>query len=214
MIAVHLIYDLSELYPLLGSLPPGFVLLKNGGGTVFFLLSGISATLGSHPLRRGAQVLLCAAAVSAVTFLAGSPIRFGVLSCLGVCMLLWGALGRLSNAALLALAAASILLGALLPRISVSVPFLYPLGLVRADFQSADYFPLFPFLGYFLSGSCLGRRLYPLRRPLLPFAFTSPLSRFLRLCGRQSLLLYLIHQPVLIALIETAMFLGGAFHEI
>jgi len=215
MIGVHLVYDLTEIYPLFPVYPPLFLFLKNWGGTAFFLLSGISATLGSHPLRRGSQVLLCAAAVSAVTSLAGSPIRFGVLHCLGACMVLWTALRKLPADALLSLAAVCMVLGAAAARTFVSVPFLYPLGLVRADFYSADYFPLFPFLGFFVAGSCLGRHLYAARRSLFPrLSFSSPAARFLRLCGRNSLFLYLAHQPVLIFLIEAAIFTGGVFREI
>ena len=46
MIAVHAIYDLRELYALFPAYPPLFSLLKEQGGAVFFLISGISATLG------------------------------------------------------------------------------------------------------------------------------------------------------------------------
>lgn len=214
MIAVHLVYDLTELYGFF-SPPPLYRLLKNSGGTVFFMLSGICATLGSHPLRRGAQVLLSAAAVSLVTALAGSPVRFGVLHCLGVCMLLWSGIRRLPTAALLPLSTALLALGAVFSRTVVAVPFLYPLGLVRADFYSADYFPLFPFLGFFTAGSWLGRRFYRTRRSLFPHrTFSSPAARFLILCGRHSLILYLAHQPALLLLIEAAIFTGGVLHEL
>ena len=214
MIAVHAIYDLRELYALFPAYPPLFSLLKEQGGAVFFLISGISATLGRHSLKRGLQVFFCGLAVSTVTAAAGFlPIRFGVLHCLGICMLLWALFRSLPSGVLLSLGAVAIVLGAAVARMAVSAPFLYPLGLARPDFQSADYFPLFPFLGYFLAGGWLGRKCYPNRRSLFSAAFSSPLSRFLRFCGRHSLLLYLSHQPVLIGLIEAAIFTGGVFLE-
>ena len=54
------------------------LLLKEQGGAVFFLIAGISATLGRHSLKRGLQVFFCGLAASAVTaaagFLCGSAI--------------------------------------------------------------------------------------------------------------------------------------------
>ena len=67
MVFVHLIYDLTALF---GVVPwgnaPGFLILKNWGGTVFFLLSGLCATLGSRELKRGCLVFGCGMLVSAV----------------------------------------------------------------------------------------------------------------------------------------------------
>lgn len=215
MIAVHLIYDLTEIYPVFSAYPPMFLLLKDGGGTVFFLISGISATLGRRHLRRGVMVLGCGMLVSAVTVLAGfAPIRFGVLHALGVCMLCWEVFQKASLRTLAGLGIAFVFTGWLFEAVIVASPWLYPLGLVSPAFESADFFPLFPYLGYFLLGSLLGRKLYPSRKSLLTCSFSSPFSRFFCFCGRHSLLLYLIHQPVLMIAIETAIFIGGSFHEI
>lgn len=208
MIAVHLIYDLTEIYGVFPAYPAAILFLKNWGGIVFFLLSGICATLGQHCIRRGIMVLLCASAVSAVAAVIGNPIRFGVLHALGSCMILWAGFQRLPRQVLPWLSVLLIAAGILLDRITVSIPFLYPFGLRTAAFSSADYFPLLPYLGYFLTGICLGQRLYPVHRSLLPaLSFDGVFSRTLFFCGRHSLLLYLLHQPVLIAAIEAALFL-------
>ena len=208
MIAVHLIYDLTEIYCIFPCYPPAVLFLKNWGGVAFFLLSGICATLGRSSLRRGLTVLSCGVLVSAVTGVAGSPVRFGVLHCLGSCMLLWVWFRKLPQTMLLYLALASVAAGAVFERVPVSVPFLYPLGLISSDFSSADFFPFFPYFGFFLAGACFGQRFYTARRSLLPrLSFTGNASRIFRFCGRNSLLLYLLHQPVLIAAIEAALFL-------
>ena len=212
MIAVHFIYDLTEIYRIFPSYPSAVLFLKNWGAVAFFLLSGICATLGRSSLRRGLAVLSCGALVSAVTVAAGSPVRFGVLHCLGSCMLLWVWFRKLPQTALLCLALASIATGAVFERFPVSVPFLYPLGLISSDFSSADFFPLFPYFGFFLAGACLGHRFYTARRSLLPrLSFTGNASRVFQFCGRHSLLLYLLHQPVLLASIEAALFLRRKF---
>ena len=187
--------------------PPVFLLLKNWGGIAFFLISGIAVTLGRRHLRRGLIVFGCALLVSmAVKLIGAMPIRFGVLHSLGLCMLLWELFKR---ADVRFLAAAGILfavLGLSFDHITVTADWLYPLGLTAATFQSADYFPLFPHFGYFLLGACLGKKLYAQRRSLFAKAdFTKPVWRFFCLCGRHSLCIYLIHQPLLILFIEAAL---------
>lgn len=201
MAAVHLVYDLTELYPVLDwNYPPFFLILKNWGGVAFFLISGICVTLGRHHLRRGLVVLGCAGLVSAVTVLSGSmPIRFGVLHCLAACMLCWSIFKGASPKVLCFCSTAFAALGRIFSDYSVAASWLYPLGLTAPGFQSADYFPLLPNLGYFLAGAAFGRRFYGSRKSLFP---NLPQFPFLCLCGRHSLLIYLIHQPIFIFSIE------------
>lgn len=208
MIAVHLLYDLTELTGVLRwQEPEWFLFLKNHGGALFLLISGISATLGSRSTRRGCQVLACGGLVSAVTYgmyalgFADESIiiYFGVLHCLGVCMLLWGGLKRLNGYFLAWLGLALAIAGLVIARCTFSAPWwLIPLGFCPADFQSSDYFPLLPNLGFFLLGAALGRRVYAARESRFPGG-----ERFFRsLCalGRNSLWVYLLHQPILAGL--------------
>ena len=208
MVMVHLVYDLTELYPVLRwEYPPLFLILKDGGSIVFFLISGIAATLGHRHLRRGLLVLCCGLLVSAaMRFTGAMPIRFGVLHCLGSCMLLWEIFRKCDVRLFAVWGISAILLGICLDSLTVATDWLYPLGLTAPDFQSADYFPLLPYFGYFLLGACLGKKLYPQRRSLFTKTdFSKPFPRFFCLCGRHSLIIYLIHQPVLILLIEAAL---------
>ena len=207
MVLVHLIYDLTQIY---GILPwgesPLFLLVRNWGGLAFFLLSGICATLGSRERKRGALVFGCGLLVSVVTdvFSPQTPIRFGVLHCLGLCMIFWHPLKGLTSPVLIAVSVPLILMGLVFQNIHVQTPRLFPLGLTAPDFFSADYFPLLPFLGFFLLVAVLGRRLYRQRQSLLPQVNTrNPIIRFLLLCGRHSLIIYLLHQPLLMIAIET-----------
>jgi len=59
-----------------------------------------------------------------------------------------------------------------------------------------DYFPLFPWFGIFSSGAALGKSLYAERRSLIPGRL--PVT-FVNLAGRHSLLIYIVHQPVILA---------------
>jgi uncharacterized membrane protein len=78
--------------------------------------------------------------------------------------------------------------------------YLFPLGFTPYGFVSSDFFPLLPNLGYFLLGSVLGRTLYREKKTLLPRVNENNLIiRFFRFCGEHSLLIYMVHQPVLAA---------------
>ena len=207
MVIVHFVYDLTQLTGLLRwEYGPLFSFVMNWGGVLFLLLSGICATLGSGRPNRGLIVLGCGMLVTSVTVgmcrlgLAGGGlvIRFGVLHCLGICMLLWCILKKLPTPALAVLGAAIIAAGLAVRNVRVETPWLFPLGLVTKSFSSADYFPLMPFLGFFLLGAVLGRTLYRFRASLFPSAdLRNPLIRLLTAAGRWSLIIYLAHQPVI-----------------
>lgn len=203
MVAVHLVFDLQ--------IPTrkAFAFVQNWGGVLFFLLSGLCATLGSHPVRRGAMVLgaglICTAVTLAGRALGMLPdymvIRFGVLHCLGACMLLWPVFRKLPVWLLAALGTGFGVLGIYLTQcVIVEFSGFAWLGLLYPSYSSADYFPLLPYLGFFLLGAVLGRLLYAKKKSLLPQWETIWVFRALRWCGRHSLILYLLHQPLLMLL--------------
>lgn len=206
VVFIHLMYDLTDLYGLLHfEYPAVYLFIQQWGGVLFLLISGICVTLGSHCIRRGILVFLCGLAISAVTagmyFLGmagnGVIIYFGVLHCLGVCMLLWPLFRKLPNWVLAAIGVILAVTGLLLSRVYLSHNWLMPLGLVSPQFISADYFPLLPHFGFFLLGAFLGRTLYRKQQSLLPKVNPELLPiRFLRLCGKHSLWIYLLHQPI------------------
>ncbi len=217
VIAVHFVYDITDLYALVDwHLPKGFLFLQQWGGVVFLLLSGICVTLGSHNAKRGAIVFACGMLCSAATWamyrfgLADKSIiiYFGVLHCLGICMLLWTLFRRLPWYALA-------FIGAILAGVGLSLDTpslighiaLIPLGLPPAGFASSDYFPLLPYLGFFLLGAALGKTLYARKQTRLPKVNANhPIVRFFQFCGRQSLWIYLLHQPALNGILLLIMF--------
>lgn len=212
MVVVHLIYDLQTFF----SLPfladsQLFDLIKQWGGVLFLLISGICVTLGSHPVRRGLIVFACGLVCSAVTagmyFLNMADksiiIYFGVLHCLGVCMLLWPLFKRLPVWALGLLGLGLTVLGLWISgNVVVDFPWLIPLGLVPEDFASSDYFPLLSNLGFFLVGAFLGKTLYRKKETLLPRVNpANPVLAFFTLLGKWSLPVYLLHQPIITGLL-------------
>ena len=168
----------------------------------FILLAGASARFSRNNLRRGLIVLGAAVVVELGAAVAGQTIRFGVLMLLGWSMVLYHFTGKylrkLPGAVLAAAALALFFLTDWWTEAAgVSVSWLYPLGFTAPGFASADYFPLLPWHFLFLLGTVLGgwcldhREARPLRLEL-PAALTW--------CGRHSLLIYVLHQPVLYGL--------------
>ena len=213
MVAVHLIFDLVVVFRVVSwDRPDWFSFLQDWGGSLFFLISGICATMGSRPVRRGLVVFGCGMLCTLVTWgmyqlnMASSSvvIRFGVLHCLGICTLLWPLFSRCSKPVLFAIGALLIVTGLYFAAIRVDCPWLFPLGLRRFGFQSGDYFPLLPFVGFFLAGAGAGKLLYSQKRTLFPKVNTQNiLIRFLCRTGKWSLWIYLLHQPALYILCMT-----------
>lgn len=208
MIGIHFVYDLVDLYGVWNvELPNWYLLFKNNYGAVFLLLSGLSATLGKRCVRRGIQVFCGGLICSAVTWGMyrfgfadrGILIYFGVLHCLGVCMILWAVLRKLPTPVLAITGLILWAVGIWLRSQVFSFPWLTILGLCPYGFVSSDFFPLMPNLGYFLLGAALGRKCYPQKVSRLPGQ--EALFPILQWGGRHSLLIYLLHQPILAALV-------------
>ncbi len=207
MVVIHFVYDLRELYQLVSfDYPAIFVLLKDWGGVLFLLISGISVTLGHKSVQRGSMVfacgLLCTAVTAGMYLLGYQPIDiiiwFGVLHCLGACMLLWPVFGKLPVWALGILGILLTVIGYGLRYMTAPWDYLAFLGYRSAQFTSSDYFPLLPNFGWFLLGAWLGRTVYREKRSLFPRgAEDIPIFRGLGWCGRHSLQIYLLHQPAL-----------------
>lgn len=201
MIAYHFLYDLYIFGVIsadwLFSTPLN--VLERFICCSFILLAGASARFSRNNLRHGVTVLAAGLVVEIGAAVAGQTIRFGVLMLLGWSMVLWHFLGKgLQRLPGWALAAGS---GALFfaarrwtERAAASVPWLYPLGFTAPGFFSADYFPLLPWFFLFLMGAALGGWCLSHRENRL---LAAPLPRALTWPGRHSLVIYVLHQPVL-----------------
>ena len=218
VLVVHFLFDLSFFGGLDLTLPAWYVFLQEYGGAIFVVLSGVCVTLGSKSVRRGLIVFACGMLITAVTYgmyrlgMSGADVvvKFGVLHLLGVCMLVYPAFKKLPPAMLTVLGLVIAITGYAIRGVVVPQHWLFPLGLTYEGFTSSDYFPLFPQLGYFLIGAAIGKTAYREKRTLLPGAFQqTPVARFFCWCGRQSLFIYLLHQPIVYGLLELVLLLRG-----
>ena len=90
-----------------------------------------------------------------------------------------------------------IALGFMLKDYRVDGNYLAFLGIRSASYSAGDYFPLLPNFGYFLVGVFIGRTAYKNKKTLMPFVKdTNPIVRIFGFLGRQSLWVYMIHQPL------------------
>ncbi len=192
----------------------------------FILLSGFCWPMGSKPLRRGLEVFGGGLLVTLATVLAmpGNRVVFGVLTLLGSCMLLMIPLDRvlrrvpswagLAGSAALFLALRNVNAGSLgfgglrfcpLPQGLYANLLTAFLGFPPAGFYSTDYFSLLPWCFLFLAGYFLNR-LWRDRRRIPTGGSRLPVLSAL---GRYSLPVYLLHQPVIYALLWGLLRLSG-----
>ena len=201
MIVHHVLYDLEHFGVLadgtMQTLPVRALSWICGGS--FILLSGACARLSRSGLKRGFTVLCAGAVVAVATALVQLPVKFGILQLLGVSMIAFALLRkRLEPMLGWKLVVVCVALFALSEWVTssvwVDINFLYPFGFRTREFYSSDYYPLLPWGFLFLIGACLGKCIeahaeHPLLRRRFPAALTFP--------GRHSLLIYLLHQPLL-----------------
>jgi uncharacterized membrane protein len=103
----------------------------------------------------------------------------------------------------MALGIAFLGVGIYLNRQITTSPWLIWLGIPQIGRPMADWYPVLPWFGLVLLGITAGHSLYPsgVRRFALPDWSSAPVIRQLSFLGRHSLLIYLVHQPVLLAIL-------------
>lgn len=213
MIAFHLLFDLNYIAGYSILLASGFWLaFARTTLLIFLLLVGISLGISysrikdkmnakgirKKYLKRGIKIFCYGLAITAVTFLAfpGNTIWFGVLHSIGISIIL--SIPLLSHKKLnIIIGLAVIILGLILTQFTASFPWLLWLGLQPTNFYTFDYVPLLPWFGVVLLGVFAGKSIYEKRTP----GRMPPASRPLCFLGRHSLLIYLLHQPVLVGLL-------------
>lgn len=203
MVAVHTVYDLKYMFRVDFNAGPLFELALDYGAILFIVLSGISVTFGTKHVKRGAIVLCFGLLISLVMFLLNKyvggfgNVYFGILHLLGTCMLLYAVFKKTPVWALCICATAALVLGYYIKTVQTDIVPLAVIGFDVPSFGAADHFPLFPNLGWFMAGIVIGKTAYKKKQSLLPKAISKNfLVKFLMLCGKHSLWIYVLHQPI------------------
>lgn len=203
MVIYHFHVDLAllEIMPREILQNPVVVFLQEFFASIFIISSGISTIFSKNNKRRGLIMLAAGMLVTAVTYIYSPDlvVRFGILHFLGTCVLIFAISGKAIN---------TLLRGIILPLVCIpaavltwglryktfSVGFLWPFGIVNNDFSSSDYFPLLPFFFVYLIGTWLGKYIFSGRFPRWFYSFKCPPLAYI---GRNTIWIYLFHQPVL-----------------
>jgi uncharacterized membrane protein len=217
MIVYHTVFDLSffGMYPVNATTGP-WRFFAYATASLFLLVVGISlvvshdraaVTLSGFSLTkkfliRGAGIFALGLLVTVATwlYLHEGFVIFGILHLIGISVILAPIFFRFRKF--------NVTIGIFCIAAGYSIAtlsgpdFLLPLGIIPSGFTSVDYTPLFPWFGMVLVGMGLGSWLYEgaVRRfslKPLPEFIVSPLA-FL---GRHSIMIYLVHQPVIILLL-------------
>ena len=216
MFIFHLCWDLAyfEFLPQSFLESPVFHGFGHAIAGTFIFLSGIGLTLAARggldlhaALMRIGMIALAALGITAVTFLLfpDAYITFGILHLIALASLLGLALLNAPAWFVASLAVLALSLPVLMSELAFNTPALQWLGLGTHPPITNDWRPLTPWLGVMLLGQLLGRVIAA--KGLWYLDDWSPqqaASKTLVLGGRHTLLLYLTHQPVFIALVFVA----------
>jgi uncharacterized membrane protein len=203
MVLFHTVVDLTDFFGFRFNYMNGFWYYQGKSSAILFMLiSGVSCTLGRHNTNRGLLVLGAGAMITAATYFfePSTYVRFGILQLLGCSMLSYSFIKRLNPMFVSLLAVVVLAISWFMPKYTTT-SYLLPFGIMPLNFASIDYYPLFPWYAIFLGGAALGKLFYAKRQPLLPSLPQNKLTSLLEQAGRHSLAIYLMHQPILLAVL-------------
>ncbi len=221
MVFYHFTWDLNYFGLFEGNLLVGpWQIFARSIATLFLFVMGVSLTLSynrerrqtdqtflfTRYLRRGLKIFGLGLIITLATylFIGRGFVIFGILHLLGVSIILAYPFLHLNR--WVTLAAGLLVLGLgffYVDDLRVSFPWLIWLGVNQGGRYMVDYYPLLPWFGMALLGVFAGYSFYPQGQPrfLLPdLAGVIPV-RGLRFLGQHALLIYLVHQPLLIGLL-------------
>jgi uncharacterized membrane protein len=214
MILFHAAFDLVFFAGQQLNLESGIIwIIGRSAAVLFIALAGASMGLAwrrkhagkKNPLlMRGIQIFGMGIVLTAFTwiFFHAYTIWFGVLHLIGLAVIIGTLLlphPRITCVAGIIITGMGILLS--IPSYAALAPMAIPL--FPLTFQTFDYFPIFPWMGVFLLGMSLGEYFFPSGRQRYRISLdaTHPFAQSLIWAGRNSLLLYFIHQPILVGII-------------
>ena len=222
MVIYHLYFDIAFVYGT--DLPYAVDIAMKWfqpfiAGT-FIFVAGISSNYSSDNFKRGTKYFFLAMMLTFVTsaVMPSEVIVFGVLHFMGIAAMIYGFVGKYTEKIPWLI---GMLIFILFYAVTLNVPLgyigyegifslrlpdalyqpelLFPLGFPTRDFFSGDYFPLIPHFFLFLAGASYGTRLKSGKA-----AKGIYMTRFggLAFIGQHGIWIYMLHQPVIMVILE------------
>jgi uncharacterized membrane protein len=225
MIVYHCTYDLDTLGGYHIQSTTGYLaLFADVTAGLFLFLVGISLAISrtrtsltgwrllSKYLARGSRILAYGVVLTVVFLALGmGVVAFGILHLIGISIILAYPFLRLGITNLVLGTVIFVTGQYILAQDLYSQSFwLLPFGVVPEGVVMPDYRPLVPWFGVVLIGLFFGNVVYG-GRPAVPEDKAPVLARPLLPLGRNSLFIYLIHQPIIIALLAATGIVGLNF---
>jgi uncharacterized membrane protein len=220
MVIYHFIWDLNYFGLFRANLLGGpWQWFARSIATLFLFVMGLSMTLSytrerqqtgqtrlfKKFLRRGGQVFGLGLIITVATyfFIGQGFVIFGILHLLGLTIILAYPFLHVNRWVSLVVGVLVIGAGIYVDTLAVAFPWLIWLGVKQTGIYMVDYYPVLPWFGVALLGIFAGYTFYPQGRRSfwLPDGANLPPMRGLRYLGRHSLLIYVVHQPLLMGLL-------------
>ena len=229
MISFHFLYDLNYFHYISINLYHSYFLIYvYFTASLFLLLVGISLTLSYSKaqktftkkklrfkfIRRGLFIFSLGLLITFVTwiYLPRGFIVFGVLHCIGISIILAHPFIRYIIQPFL-LGILFIAIGIFIKTLTFDFPYLLWLGFTPSNFYTVDYFPLLPWFGVVLIGISIGNTFYAngIRKFTLNDKNHLIIVKITTFLGRHSLIIYLLHQVILVGIFTLVTFLDRIF---
>lgn len=204
---------------------------------IFFFISGISMNFSKNNIKRGWQILAGGAVITFLTIigclikLTNYPehfIPFGVLSCYGVSILIVEGVKKLTLKLSKNNINAWIIVSFFIFLVSSYMEVFYLANGTNIQFNlntvdgtileiigcifgftrfGADYFPIFPYIGFIALGNVMGLLIYGNKKSLFKkeYKFCKPINYI----GSHTMRIYLLHIPVIVILLIVVFLIAG-----
>jgi uncharacterized membrane protein len=199
MIYFHLMFDLADLYNMNINYRTGIIfVIGRIAGITFIVVSGISCQLANYrdTTYRGMRIFAWGMLITLITSFTQFSIKFGILHLLGIAIISSVLFKRVHQYIVCCFALLILLLPEFI-HLQVSNNYFFILGFRRLDFFYSDYYPIIPWYGYFLFGIAFAKFFYSAKKSIISHYIKDPISKI----GTKSLLIYLIHQPIILSIL-------------
>lgn len=198
MVYFHLIWSMNQLYGyhVFFSSWINFYIGKISA-ILFILISGIVFSFGKFSWKRFLLLTAIALSISGVTYFYNKEyfIVFGIIHFFALSSLLAPVFKNNNKYFLILLWIWVIIAWSWIGNIQVQSVYLFFLWAVSKWFQSVDFYPLIPRFGVYLLWIGISKIFYAKKKNLFWNIFN---IRSINFVGRNTLLIYLIHQPIII----------------